>query len=76
MTAIITYTLCARTRTRYIFSFNSAKCFKCTWKGVLCDGNFVKADFNKLSKEKARLEVARTRAIKETTSLNRCIKAL
>jgi hypothetical protein len=43
---------------------------------VLCDGNFVKADFNKLSKEKARLEVARTRAIKETTSLNRCIKAL
>jgi hypothetical protein len=66
----------ARARARYIFSSNSAKCSKCTRKGMSCDRNFVEADYDKLLKEKARLKAARTRAIEETASLNRRIKAL
>ena len=59
-----------------MFSRDSTKCSKCTYKGVSCDGNFLEADFNKLLKEKARLEAVRTYAIEETVSLNRRIKAL
>jgi hypothetical protein len=59
-----------------VFSKNSTKCSKCTRKGVSYDRNFSKADFDKLSEEKARLEAVRTRALKETMSLNRYIKAL
>jgi hypothetical protein len=49
---------------------------KCTYKSVSCDRNFLEADFDKLLKEKAYLEVVRTCAIKETISLNEHIKAL
>jgi hypothetical protein len=75
-TAIVACTLCACAWACCIFSSNSVKYSECTRKGVSCDGNFVEADFDKLSKEKARLEAARTRAIEETASLNRRIKAL
>jgi hypothetical protein len=69
-------TLCARARTLCVFSRDSSKCSKCTRKGVSYDGNFSKADFDKLLKEKDRLKVARTRAIIEAASLNKRIKAL
>jgi hypothetical protein len=59
-----------------VFSGDSSKCSECTHKGVGCDGNFSKADFDKLSEEKDRLEAARTRAIVEAASLNKRIKAL
>jgi hypothetical protein len=57
-TAIVIYTPYARARTRCIFSSDSAKCSKCTWKGVSCDGNFVEVDFDKLSEEREKLEAA------------------
>jgi hypothetical protein len=39
-----------------IFSRDSIKCSKCTHKSVPCDKNFSEANFNKLSKEKVKLE--------------------
>jgi hypothetical protein len=74
--AIVSCTLCARARTLYMFSRDSSKCSKCTCKRVAYDGNFSKADFDKLSKEKDRLEATRTRAIAEAASLDKRIKAL
>jgi hypothetical protein len=59
-----------------MFSGDSSKCSKCIRKGVVCDGNFSEADFDKLSEEKDRLEAARTRAITEVASLDKRIKAL
>jgi hypothetical protein len=59
-----------------VFSGDSSKCSECTRKRVLCDGNFSEADFDKLSKEKDRLKITRTRAITEVVSLNKYIKAL
>jgi hypothetical protein len=75
-TAMVSCTLCARARTLYVFSGDSSKCFKYTRKGVGCDGNFSKADFDKLSEEKDRLEATRTRVIAEAASLDKRIKAL
>jgi hypothetical protein len=60
----------------YVFSRDFTKCLECTYKEVAYDGNFSKADFNKLSKEKARLEIVWTYALEEATSLNHYIKAL
>jgi hypothetical protein len=74
--AIVTYTPCARSHVLYVFSRDSTKCSKCTRKGVPYDRNFLEADFDKLSEEKARLEAIRTRALKEMMSLNRYIKVL
>jgi hypothetical protein len=74
--AIVSYTLCARARTLYVFSRDSSKCSECTCKGVSYDGNFSKADFDKLLEEKDRLEAVRTRAIIEVASLDNYIKAL
>jgi hypothetical protein len=74
--AIVSCTPCARARTLYVFSRDSSKCSECTCKGVSYDGNFSKADFDKLLKKKDHLEAARTRAITEVASLNKCIKAL
>jgi hypothetical protein len=76
VTTIVSCTLCARARTLYVFSRDSSKCSKCTRKGVSCDGNFSKADFDKLLEEKDRLKAARTRAIIEVVSLDKRIKAL
>jgi hypothetical protein len=59
-----------------MFSGDSSKYSKCTRKGVGCDGNFFKADFDKLSEEKDHLKAARTRAIAEAASLDKRIKAL
>jgi hypothetical protein len=59
-----------------VFSGDSAKCSECTWKSVSCDGNFSEADFDKLSKEKAKLEAAQTQAIKELASLHKRIETL
>jgi hypothetical protein len=59
-----------------MFSRDSSKCSKCTCKGVVYDGNFSKVDFNKLLKEKDRLEATRTRAIAEVVSLDKRIKTL
>jgi hypothetical protein len=57
-------------------SKDSIKCSKCTCKEVAYDRNFLEADFDRLSKKKARLEAIRTYIIKETISLNHYIKAL
>jgi hypothetical protein len=59
-----------------VFSGDSVKCSKCTHKSVSCDGNFSEADFDKLSKEKAKLEAAQTQAIEEVVSLHKRIEAL
>jgi hypothetical protein len=75
-TAIVSCTPYARARTLYVFFRDSSKCSKCTRKRVSCDGNFSKADFDKLSEEKDRLEAARTYAIIEAASLDKRIKAL
>jgi hypothetical protein len=74
--AIISCTPCARARTLYIFSRDSSKYSKYTYKEVVYDGNFSKADFDKLSEEKNYLEAARTRAIMEVASLDKHIKTL
>jgi hypothetical protein len=47
-TIIVLCTLYARAYTLYMFSGDSFKCSKCTHKGVTYDGNFSKADFDKL----------------------------
>jgi hypothetical protein len=73
---MISCTLCARARILYVFSRDSSKCSKCIRKGVVYDRNFSKADFDKLLKEKDRLEATRTRAITEVASLDKRIKAL
>jgi hypothetical protein len=75
-TVMILYTLCARARTLCVFSGDSFKCSECTCKGVICDGNFSKTDFDKLLKEKDYLEATWTRAIIEVASLDKRIKAL
>jgi hypothetical protein len=72
----VLYTLYTRARILYIFSGDSSKCSKCTRKGVTYDGNFFKADFDKILEEKDRLEVTRTRVITETASLDKRIKEL
>jgi hypothetical protein len=76
MTAMITCTLCARARTIYVFSGDSVKCSEYTRKSISCNGNFLEADFDKLSKEKAKLEATQTRVIEELISLHKRIKAL
>jgi hypothetical protein len=73
---MVSCTPCARARTFYMFFKDSTKCSKCIYKGVVCDGNFSKADFDKLSEEKDRLKITRTRVIIEVASLNKRIKAL
>jgi hypothetical protein len=55
---MIMCTLCARAHTMCVFSRDSIKCSKCTYKSVSCDRNFSKADFDKLSKEKMKLKAA------------------
>jgi hypothetical protein len=74
--AIVSCTLYTRARTLYIFSKDFSKCAECTRKGVTYDGNFSKADFDKLLEEKDRLEATRTRAIVEIVSLDKRIKVL
>jgi hypothetical protein len=49
----------------YIFSRDSIKCSKYTYKEVSYNRNFLEANFDKLSKEKAYLEAIRTYIIKE-----------
>jgi hypothetical protein len=73
---MVSCTPCARARTLCVFSGDSSKCSEYTRKGVSCDGNFSKADFDKLLEEKDRLEAMWTRAIIEAASLNKRIKAL
>jgi hypothetical protein len=74
--AIVLCTLYTRARIFCIFSGDSSKCSKCIRKGVVCDRNFSKADFDKLLEEKDRLKATRTRAIVKTASLNKRIKVL
>jgi hypothetical protein len=73
---MVACTPCARARTRYIFSSDSAKCSECTRKGVSCNGNFVEADFDKLLEEWEKLEAARSRAIIELASLDKRVETL
>jgi hypothetical protein len=54
--AIIACTLYARMHIMCVFSRDSIKCSKCTYKSVSYDRNFLEANFDKLSKEKAKLE--------------------
>jgi hypothetical protein len=56
--AMVLCTSYARTRTLYVFSRDSIKCSECIYKRVACDGNFSKADFDKLLEEKDRLKAA------------------
>jgi hypothetical protein len=53
---MIVCTLYAQAHVMCVFSGNSIKCSKCTYKSVPYDRNFSEADFNKLSKEKVKLE--------------------
>jgi hypothetical protein len=55
---MIIYTLFARACIIYKFSRDSIKCFKCTYKRVFYNRNFLEADFDKLFKKKAYLEIA------------------
>jgi hypothetical protein len=55
---MIVYMLCARVCVICVFSRDSIKCLECTYKSVLYNENFLEADFNKLSKEKVKLEAA------------------
>jgi hypothetical protein len=73
---MISCTLYARARTLYVFFRDSFKCSKYTRKGVSCDGNFSKTDFDKLSEERDRLKATWTRVIAEVASLDKHIKAL
>jgi hypothetical protein len=57
-TAMVVCTLCAYVHMICIFSRDSIKCLECTYKSVSCDRNFLEADFDKLSKKKAKLEAA------------------
>jgi hypothetical protein len=81
--AIVACSACARAQVLYVFSLSSSKCAECTRKRVLCDRSFSKADYNKLSKKKARLKTARQMALDraqresaEAVSLNRRIIVL
>jgi hypothetical protein len=74
--AIVLCTLYARARTLYVFSRDSLKYSKCTYKGVVYDRNFSKVDFDKLLEEKDHLEATRTYAIIEVASLDKRIKVL
>jgi hypothetical protein len=76
VTAIVACTPCTRARTRYIFSFDSAKCSEYTRKGVSYDGNFMEADFDKLSEEREKLEAARSLTITELASFNKWVETL
>jgi hypothetical protein len=73
---MVACTSCARARVLYMFSSDFVKCAEYTRKGVSCDGNFSEVDFDKLSKERARLEAARTQTITEVASLDKRIEAL
>jgi hypothetical protein len=42
-----------------VFSDYFFKCAECIRRGVRCDGNFSAADFNRLDREKVKLEQAR-----------------
>jgi hypothetical protein len=59
-----------------MFFRDSFKCSEYTYKEVAYDGNFFKADFDKLLKKKDHLNAARTRVITEIASLDKHIKAL
>jgi hypothetical protein len=59
-----------------VFSRDSFKCSEYTRKGVSYDGNFSKANFDKLLEEKDRLKATRTHVIMKIASLNKRIKAL
>jgi hypothetical protein len=59
-----------------MFLGDLSKYSKCTYKEVSCDGNFSKVDFDKLLKEKDRLEATQSCIIIEVASLNKCIKVL
>jgi hypothetical protein len=73
---IVLCTSYTRARTLYVFSGDSSKYSECTCKGVPYNGNFFKADFDKLLEEKDRLKATRTRVIAEAASLDKRIKAL
>jgi hypothetical protein len=73
---MISCTLCAWAYILCVFSGDLSKCSKYTHKGVSYNGNFSKADFDKLLKKKDRLKAARTRVIMKAASLNKRIKAL
>jgi hypothetical protein len=73
---MIICTLYTQVRTFCVFSRNFIKCSEYTCKRVACNGNFLEADFNKLSKEKKKLKIARLRVIIELTSLDKQVNTL
>ena len=50
----------ARVQVLCYFAAHSSKCFKCTRKGVSCNGSFLAADYDKMSKEQVKLEAVRS----------------
>jgi hypothetical protein len=50
---------CVISRSLYLFSPYSIKCADCVRRGVRCDGNFSADDFDRLTAEQKKLEVAR-----------------
>jgi hypothetical protein len=75
-TVIITCTLYTWAHIFCVFSRDSIKCSKYTHKGVTYNRNFLKADFDKLSKEKEKLETAYSQVIAKLASLDKYVKAL
>jgi hypothetical protein len=49
---------CSMSGVLCVFSDRSFKCAECIRRGVRCDGNFSAADFNRLGREKVKLEQA------------------
>jgi hypothetical protein len=81
---------CSSSGALCIFSHRSSKCAECLRRGIRCDGNFSAVDFDRLGREKVKLEQARqdaldaaargaaenARGAAEAASLNRRIAAL
>ena len=55
----ITCSACAISGSLYHFSPHSIKCADCVRRGIRCDRNFSADDFDRLTREQKKLEVAR-----------------
>jgi hypothetical protein len=55
---IMPYSACASSGSLCRFAAQSSKCAECIRRVIPCDGNFSKADFDRLEAEKRRLKEA------------------
>jgi hypothetical protein len=61
---------CATVGSLCVFSGASVKCAECVRRGVRCDGNFSRSDFDRLSAEQQKLEQARQAALQQVSKLS------